>query len=104
MLRDQNGRRAGRAEKSPRVERRQSGRVLPGDGALVRLVRKYAQMIDGVSLGTVEVGDRMVLSRRDAEILIAEGWAERTADRRRIPQLPRYAMATDASRRRKPKR
>ena len=42
----------------------------------VRLTRKLAQVIDGVDLKGVAVGDRVELSPHDAGILIAEGWAE----------------------------
>ena len=61
----------------------------------VRLVRKYAEMIDGVNLENAAVGDRLELSRRDADVLIAEGWAERAVDERRVRLLPRRAMAAD---------
>jgi hypothetical protein len=60
-------------------------------------------MIDGVNLEEAEVGDRLQLSKRDAEVLIAEGWAERAAGERRVRLLPRRAQAEDSSRRRKPK-
>jgi hypothetical protein len=43
---------------------------------LVRLTRKYAEAIDGVDLSGADVGDRLTLSPHDAEVLIAEGWAE----------------------------
>lgn len=42
----------------------------------VRLTRKYAEAIDGVDLSGADVGDRLTLSPHDAEVLIAEGWAE----------------------------
>ena len=44
----------------------------------VRLTRKYAEAIDGVDLSGADVGDQLALPQRDAEMLIAEGWAERT--------------------------
>jgi hypothetical protein len=69
----------------------------------VRLIRKYAAMIDGVNLEEAEVGDRLELSRRDAEVLIAEGWAERAAEERSVRQPPRRVLAADSARRRKPK-
>jgi hypothetical protein len=47
----------------------------------VRLTRKYAEMIDGIDLTHAHVGDHLKLPRHDAEMLIAEGWAERTAAR-----------------------
>jgi hypothetical protein len=79
------------------------GHARHDDTQSVRLIRKYAEMIDGVNLGEAEVGDRLELSRRDAEVLIAEGWAERAVDERRVRLLPRRALAADSSRRKKPK-
>lgn len=54
----------------PAGARRSDGKIS------VRLTRKYAQMIDGIDLSHVNVGDRIVVSMRDAEMLKAEGWAE----------------------------
>src|SRR5688572_26665663 len=48
----------------------------------VRLTRKYAEMIDGVDLADAHVGDELKLPTHDADMLIAEGWAEPTSDRR----------------------
>ena len=62
----------------------------------VRLIRKYAEMIDGVDLGDATVGDRLELPPRDADVLIAEGWAVPDAERR-TRVLPRRAMAADRS-------
>jgi hypothetical protein len=75
------------------------------DAALVRLTRKYADMIDGVDLEDAIVGDRLMLSKRDADVLVAEGWAERVDERRRRPPMLRRAHAADSDRRsrRKPK-
>ena len=52
---------------------------------VVRLTRKFADAIDGINLAQAHVGDRLFLPQHDAEVLIAEGWAERTqaADRPR---------------------
>jgi len=61
----------------------------------VRLVRKYAEMIDGVNLENAAVGDRLELSPHDADVLIAEGWAERAVDEKRVRLLPRRALAAD---------
>jgi hypothetical protein len=77
------------------------GHPRPDEMESVRLIRKYAEMIDGVNLEAAEVGDRLELSRHDAEVLIAEGWAERAADERRVRLLPRRILAADSSRRRK---
>ena len=75
----------------------------PDETASVRLIRKYAEMIDGVNLEEAEVGDRLELSKHDADVLIAEGWAERAPDERRVRLLPRRAHAADTPRRRKQK-
>lgn len=64
----------------------------------VRLTRKYADLIDGVDLSSAHVGDRIDLSRHDAEVLIAEGWAEAAARGRRQPA--EQALAADKARRR----
>ena len=49
----------------------------------VRLTRKLAEIIDGVDLSAADVGDHLELPRREADVLIAEGWAEPTGPRRR---------------------
>jgi hypothetical protein len=54
-------------------------------------------MIDGVDLEDAVVGDRLELSQRDADVLIAEGWA--VADhQRRARTPPGRAHAADRSR------
>ena len=63
----------------------------------VRLLRKYAEIIDGVNLEHAVVGDLLDLPPRDANILIAEGWAVRADDERLARLLPR-ALAADTSR------
>ena len=65
----------------------------------VRLTRKYADVIDGVDLSKAHVGDRLDLSPHDAEVLIAEGWAERDTQRRSSGDV--RAVAEDKTRRRK---
>ena len=85
-------------EQAPRPERWAAD---PGadEVASVRLVRKFADILDGVNLQTAKVGDRLDLPRRDAEVLIAEGWAER-AEERRVRLLPRRTVvAADSPRR-----
>jgi len=42
----------------------------------VHLIRKLAEMIDGVDLSKAQVGDILTLPRRDGELLLAERWAE----------------------------
>ena len=66
------------------------------DVVSVRLLCKYAEMIDGVNLEKASVGDQLELSPRDANILIAEGWAVRADDERVGRLLPR-ALAADSS-------
>jgi hypothetical protein len=64
----------------------------------VRLTRKFAEMIDGVNLQHASVGDRLELSRRDAEMLIAEGWAEKSEEKP-VRVLPTRSIAADSHRR-----
>ena len=41
----------------------------------VRLIKKLAECLDGVDLSHHRVGDLLDLQSREAELLIAEGWA-----------------------------
>ena len=43
----------------------------------LRLIKKLAQKIDGVDLSAHDLGDILNLSRSEARLLIAEGWAVR---------------------------
>jgi hypothetical protein len=43
---------------------------------LIRLTRKLAECVDGIDLSRSREGDVLELSRRDAGLLVAEGWAE----------------------------
>ena len=81
---------------------RESG---PDNTTPVRLTRKYAAMIDGVDLTEAKVGDELNLSPRDADVLIAEGWAEpasRHTPRRRADD--RQWESEDSSRARRTRR
>jgi hypothetical protein len=42
----------------------------------IRLTRKFADLINGIDLSKAHTGETLDLSTRDAEILLAEGWAE----------------------------
>jgi hypothetical protein len=53
----------------------------------VRLIKKLAERIDGVSLEGARVGDVLDLGEREARLLIAEDWAT-DRERRRIQQPP----------------
>lgn len=59
----------------------------PDDVEPVVLTRKLADVIDGIVLAGYRVGDRLVLARRQAALLIAEGWARPVDphERRRCP-------------------
>jgi hypothetical protein len=41
----------------------------------IRLTRKLSQLLNGVDISRPRVGDVIDLLRRDAELLLAEGWA-----------------------------
>jgi hypothetical protein len=41
----------------------------------IRLTRKLSQVLNGVDISRRSVGDVIDLPRRDAELLLAEGWA-----------------------------
>jgi hypothetical protein len=66
------------------------------DIAVVRLTHKYAEMIDDVDLSGCQVGETLQLRAHDANLLIAEGWAERVDERRRTHQAPWRAVAADS--------
>ncbi|HJZ76644.1 MAG TPA: hypothetical protein VKE51_33140 [Vicinamibacterales bacterium] len=71
----------------------------------IRLVRKLASYLDGVDVSARREGDVFDLSRREAELLIAERWAEPffepPADEvRGVSFEPERAMAADRNRRR----
>ena len=42
----------------------------------VRLTRKFANVINGIDLSKAHAGETLEVSPREAEILLAEGWAE----------------------------
>jgi len=42
---------------------------------LIRLTRKLAERVDGIDLSRSREGDVLDLSRHDAHLLVAEGWA-----------------------------
>jgi len=53
-------------------ERRRDGRL---QTVRIRLIRKLANYLDGIDLSAYEVGDVLDLPRREADLLIREGWA-----------------------------
>ena len=60
--------------------------MLADDVVRVRLTKKLAEQIDGVSLDGYRVGDVMDLPAQEARLLVVEGWA--TAEERRRVQVP----------------
>ena len=71
---------------------------------LVRLTVKLADLVDGIDLAHCSEGDVIELAERDAELLIAEGWAERVAQEERVtcsPDWQRTARGIAADRGRK---
>ena len=46
----------------------------------IRLTQKLAQKLNGIDLSGIRAGDDIEVSQRDAEILIAEGWAVAIAE------------------------
>jgi len=42
----------------------------------VRLTRKLSEQINGIDLSNAKTGETLDLPNRDAQILMAEGWAE----------------------------
>ena len=62
----------------------------------VRLTRKFAENLNGIDLSHVRAGEDVELEAREAEMLIAEGWAdaiEQAADRPRRPPRRRKSKA-----------
>ena len=75
---------------------------------MVRLVTKLAEVVNGVDLSAYAEGDLIELPARDAEMLIAERWAERVEQSAR-PTRHRWnadagAVAADGGRRRRQRR
>ena len=66
------------------------------DMAVVRLTHKYAQVIDDVDLSHYQVGETLELRGHDANLLIAEGWAEPVAERRGTHLSAEREVAADS--------
>lgn len=72
-----------RHSQPPSEPRRKTEDETTGPVTAVRLTRKFAEVIDGVDLSDAKVGDELNLPPHDADVLVAEGWAERTRPPRR---------------------
>jgi hypothetical protein len=75
----------------------------------IRLIRKLAECIDGVDLSECNVGDVLEVSRREGELLIAEGWGtllpeRRASDKRHASPSPLIAQAADTKRKKRRRR
>ena len=51
-----------------------------GATVVVRLTKRLAEQIDGISLAGYRVGDLIHLTRLEADVLVSEGWAEVVAE------------------------
>src|SRR4051794_8327775 len=72
-------------------DQRQSGGHLAVEfwSMRVRLTRKFADSVDGVDLSRAHAGDVLNLTRAEAELLMAEDWAEPVEDRLvQVPHTP----------------
>jgi hypothetical protein len=61
----------------------------------VQLIRKFADVIDGIDLTTARVGDIVNLKAHEAAILVMEGWACEVEPDARNPR-PRTSPLTAA--------
>jgi hypothetical protein len=66
----------------------------------VRLIKKFAEMIDGIDLRRFEPGDILELERCEARLLMLEGWAvpEKGMVRRRHASAVSHTRAIAADR------
>jgi hypothetical protein len=54
----------------------------------IRLTRKLAELLNGVDLSRRRVGDVFDLPLRDAQVLVAEGWARPATDHQAAGDTP----------------
>ena len=62
----------------------------------VRLTKKFAEMIDGIDLSAHHPGDILDVTRSEARLLIAEGWAARERGGPAVDHRRNYASAAPA--------
>jgi hypothetical protein len=70
----------------------------------VRLTRKFADLINGIDLSKAHTGETLDLSQREAEILMAEGWAEAEYTGGAQPRERAHEVPPKKSRRRRSKK
>jgi hypothetical protein len=63
----------------------------------VRITRRLAERVNGVDLSGRVVGDLIDLAQRDAELLIAEGWATGIVTERRCGHDRRRARTPNTA-------
>jgi hypothetical protein len=61
----------------------------------IRLIRKLANYLDGIDLSAYQVGDVLDLPRREADLLIREGWAVPAPEPSNREQIQRCDNAID---------
>lgn len=64
----------------------------------VRLMRKFAEVINGIDLSSARPGDEIELPSREAEMLIAEAWAAPADTDKGRPDEPEPASARRSGR------
>jgi hypothetical protein len=63
----------------------------------VKLVRKFANALNGIDLTKVSVGDIVHVKPHEAAMLIAEGWAEEVASARARASTQRILAARQSN-------
>jgi hypothetical protein len=71
----------------------------------VRLIKKFAERLDGIDLSAYKPGDTLDLEPSEAALLLAEGWAVREGPRHHLSaashtSAPRATIAADSTSRR----
>lgn len=68
----------------------------------IRLIKKFAQFVNGIDLSAVNEGEVLELSNREATLLVLEGWATPISDsapRARADDKPRRSRTPKSIRR-----
>ena len=63
----------------------------------VQLIKKLAEMLDGIDLSAYQPGDILDLSRAEAALLVAEGWAVRASGVGAVERRKLYASLASHS-------
>jgi hypothetical protein len=69
----------------------------------VRLTKRLARVVNGVNLSRIDIGDVVDMSSRDANVLLAEGWAVPVGDKepetRKVMEMPTQPERAEAAER-----